>query len=369
MADQENCVSARVTRSMAKKRAAETMTAEHIQQRKKRVALAEIYEFPSADPDDIRTLDPKPHISKPNRAKFKTKQVKGTAKKADGGADSESDDPQMCCAYASDIYAYMRQLEAQEKRRPLNDYLEKVQRDVSANMRGILVDWLVEVAEEYKLLPETLYLSVNYIDRFLSVSHISRHKLQLLGVSAMLIASKYEEISPPHVDDFCYITDNTFNQKEVVKMEQDVLKSLKFELGTPTIRSFLMKYIQIAQEDFKTQKVQLEYLGLYLAELSLLDYYCVKFLPSMVAASVIFLSRFTLNPTLHPWNQELQTYTGYTPADLMECVFIIHDLQWSRRGGSLVALREKYKRPKMLSVSALRSPVHIPESWFENPRL
>lgn len=67
--------------------------------------------------------------------------------------------------------------------------MEKVQKDISANMRGILVDWLVEVAEEYKLLPDTLYLSISYIDRFLSANVINRQKLQLLGVASMLIAS------------------------------------------------------------------------------------------------------------------------------------------------------------------------------------
>jgi cyclin A len=75
------------------------------------------------------------------------------------------------------------------KRRPLPDYLEKVQKGVTANMRGILVDWLVEVAEEYKLLPDTLYLSISYVDRFLSLDAVNKQKLQLLGVSSMLIAS------------------------------------------------------------------------------------------------------------------------------------------------------------------------------------
>jgi cyclin A len=75
------------------------------------------------------------------------------------------------------------------KRRPLPDYIEKVQKDVSPNMRGILVDWLVEVAEEYKIVSDTLYLTVSYIDRFLSSNVLNRQRLQLLGVSAMLIAS------------------------------------------------------------------------------------------------------------------------------------------------------------------------------------
>lgn len=69
------------------------------------------------------------------------------------------------------------------------DYIEKVQKDVSVNMRGVLVDWLVEVAEEYKLLSDTLYLTISYIDRFLSTNVLNRQRLQLLGVSSMLIAA------------------------------------------------------------------------------------------------------------------------------------------------------------------------------------
>lgn len=86
----------------------------------------------------------------------------------------------MCCVTASQVQA---------KRRPAADYIERVQVDVTPNMRGILVDWLVEVAEEYKLVSDTLYLTVSYIDRFLSANSLNRQKLQLLGVSAMLIAS------------------------------------------------------------------------------------------------------------------------------------------------------------------------------------
>ena len=75
------------------------------------------------------------------------------------------------------------------RRRPRSDYIEAVQSDVTANMRTILVDWLVEVAEEYKLVADTLYLAISYVDRFLSANALSRDKLQLLGVAAMLIAA------------------------------------------------------------------------------------------------------------------------------------------------------------------------------------
>jgi hypothetical protein len=84
------------------------------------------------------------------------------------------------------------------------------QRDINATMRGILIDWLVEVAEEYRLESETLFLAVNYIDRFLSQVPVNRSKLQLVGVTCMLVAAKYEEIHPPAVDEFVYISDNTY---------------------------------------------------------------------------------------------------------------------------------------------------------------
>ena len=94
----------------------------------------------------------------------------------------------------------------------------KKQSDINHSMRAILVDWLVEVAEEYKLLPQTLYLTINYIDRFLSVMSVLRGKLQLVGTACMLVAAKYEEIYPPDVSDFVFITDDTYTTKQVQQL-------------------------------------------------------------------------------------------------------------------------------------------------------
>ena len=105
------------------------------------------------------------------------------------------------------------------------NYMEK-QPDITMNMRQILVDWLVEVSEEYKLQTETLHLAVNYIDRFLSLMSVQRSKLQLVGTAAMFIASKYEEIYPPDVSEFVYITDDTYTKRQVLRMEHLVIKVL-----------------------------------------------------------------------------------------------------------------------------------------------
>jgi cyclin A len=120
--------------------------------------------------------------------------------------------------------------------------METLQKDVNPSMRAILIDWLVEVAEEYRLVPDTLYLTVNYIDRYLSGNEINRQRLQLLGVACMLIAAKYKEICAPQVEEFCYITDNTYFRDEVLEMEASVLNYLKFEMTAPTAKCFLRFY-------------------------------------------------------------------------------------------------------------------------------
>ena len=81
------------------------------------------------------------------------------------------------------------------------------QRDINDKMRAILIDWLNEVSTKFKLSPRTLYVTVNLIDRYLEVKELGRQKLQLVGVAAMLIAAKFEEIYAPEVKDFVYITD------------------------------------------------------------------------------------------------------------------------------------------------------------------
>lgn len=107
--------------------------------------------------------------------------------------DSADDgDTQLCTAYVKDIYKHLSDIEQQH--RVMVHYMHS-QKDINSTMRGILIDWLVEVAEEYRLVPETLYLAVNYIDRFLQCVPVNRGKLQLVGVTCMLIASYAPSLS------------------------------------------------------------------------------------------------------------------------------------------------------------------------------
>jgi len=254
--------------------------------------------------------------------------------------------------YSEDIYSYLRQSEV--KYMAKHNYMSK-QPDINQGMRTILVDWLVEVGEEYKLQTETLYLAVSYIDRFLSYMSVQRAKLQLVGTAAMFIASKYEEIYPPDVGEFVYITDDTYNKRQVLRMEHLVLKVLGFDLSGPTANVFLS---QMCQWSKSPEKVQ--HLAMYLCELSLLDGETfLTYQPSQVAAASLCLARHALSresELKETWPEQLAKLTGYPCEELKDCVLSLHSA-WSQAGESpQQAVRDKYRSTKYHGVSDLEVP-------------
>ncbi|XP_019416267.1 PREDICTED: cyclin-A1-4-like isoform X3 [Lupinus angustifolius] len=278
--------------------------------------------------------------------------------------DNNIKDPQFCASIAHEIYEHLRARE--EIRRPSMDFMEKTQKDIDASMRAVLIDWLVEVSEEYRLVPDTLFLTVNYVDRYLSSHSINRKQLQLLGVACMRIAAKYEEICAPEVQEFCDITDNTYSKEQVLQMEFAVLNSLKFEMTAPTVNCFLRRFIIVAQRTCEVPALHLEYLAAYLAELSLLEYAMLKYTPSLVAASATFLATYILLlPRKKPWNSTLRYYTGYQAPELQECVMVLH---WVCCNGyhALPAIREKYSQHKFKFVAKKYCPLSIPPEVFQN---
>ncbi|KYO26432.1 cyclin-A1 isoform A [Alligator mississippiensis] len=220
--------------------------------------------------------------------------------------------------YAEDIHQYLR--EAEVRYRPKPYYMRK-QPDITAGMRAILVDWLVEVGEEYKLRTETLYLAVNFLDRFLSCMSVLRGKLQLVGTAAVLLAAKYEEIYPPEVDEFVYITDDTYTKRQLLRMEHLLLK--------------------------------------YVAELSLLEIDpFLKYLPSQTAAAAYCLANYTVNK--HLWPETLAAFTGYSLSEIVPCLSDLHKACLDAPHRQQQAIREKYKLSKYMHVSLLEPPAVLP---------
>ncbi|KAM0879578.1 hypothetical protein ACQ4PT_034146 [Festuca glaucescens] len=245
--------------------------------------------------------------------------------------------------------------------------LPVTQGPITPATRAKVVDWLVEVADEFKLLADTLHLAVSYVDRFLSVGVIIPSELQLLGVTALLVAAKYEN-DMHKVEEYSDITDNTYTKQQVVKMEAEILNLLKFEMGSPTARTFLRRYITVCRRGDRAKAKKLEFMCSYLAELSLLDYDCTMFKPSVVAAACLFVARFTISPNTRPWNLTLQQKTGYKVSDLDCCILTIHELQLIGRYPGLEeeAIKVKYSHYELESVSAMASPRKIPEYFLKD---
>uniref|UniRef100_A0A8D0BP04 Cyclin-A2 n=1 Tax=Salvator merianae TaxID=96440 RepID=A0A8D0BP04_SALMN len=253
--------------------------------------------------------------------------------------------------YAEDIHQYLR--EAEVRYRPKPCYMRK-QPDITSSMRAILVDWLVEVGEEYKLHTETLYLAVNYLDRFLSCMSVLRGKLQLVGTAAILLAAKYEEICPPEVDEFVYITDDTYTKKQLLRMEHLLLKVLAFDLTVPTINQFLLQYLQWHGVNLKTENF-----ARYVAELSLLEADpFLNYLPSQLAAAAYCLANYTVNR--HFWPETLAAFTGYSLSEIVPCLSDLHKACLDAPHRPQQAIREKYKLTKYMQVSLLEPPAVLP---------
>ncbi|GAB5566285.1 cyclin-A1 isoform X1 [Prionailurus iriomotensis] len=239
--------------------------------------------------------------------------------------------------YAEEIHQYLR--EAEIRHRPKAHYMRK-QPDITEGMRTILVDWLVEVGEEYKLRAETLYLAVNFLDRFLSCMSVLRGKLQLVGTAAILLASKYEEIYPPEVDEFVYITDDTYTKRQLLRMEHLLLKVLAFDLTVPTTNQFLLQYLRRQGVCVRTEN-----LAKYVAELSLLEADpFLKYLPSLIAAAAYCLANYTVNR--HFWPETLAAFTGYSLNEIVPCLSELHKACLDIPHRPQQAIREKYKASK-----------------------
>ncbi|NP_001087670.1 cyclin A1 L homeolog [Xenopus laevis] len=275
-------------------------------------------------------------------ASFQTSQEDDSITDPDAVAVSE---------YIDEIHQYLR--EAELKNRPKAYYMRK-QPDITSAMRTILVDWLIEVGEEYKLRTETLYLAVNYLDRFLSCMSVLRGKLQLVGTAAILLASKYEEIYPPGVDEFVYITDDTYSKKQLLRMEHLLLKVLAFDLTVPTTSQFLLQYLQRHAVSVKT-----EHLAMYLAELTLFEVEpFLKYVPSLTAAAAYCLANYALNKVF--WPETLEAFTGYTLSEIAPCLSDMHQACLHAPYQAQQAIREKYKTPKYMQVSLLEMPATLP---------
>jgi len=261
----------------------------------------------------------------------------------------EIENPQMCSEYASEMYAYLRQLENGLVIK--KNFLQGC--PVNGKMRGVLLDWLVEVGLQFKLMQETLYMTVFIIDCFLQAEGLllKRNQLQLVGVTAMFIASKVEEMYPPEINDFVYITDNAYNAGEIRTMELKILNTIGFNVTRPLPLHFLRRNSKAGDVDVLQHSV-----AKYIMEVVMLEYELAYHPPSKVASASLFLSLLLLEPEAKlstVWTQALEIYSTYKTKDLLGLVFKMAEVLVNIEKNKLQAVRTKYSTKKFLKVALL----------------
>ncbi|KAD6453324.1 hypothetical protein R6Q59_015166 [Mikania micrantha] len=245
--------------------------------------------------------------------------------------------------YVEDIYKFYKLSETEGG---LQDYMNS-QPDLNAKMRAILIDWLIEVHRKFNLMPESLYLTINIVDRYLSVKKVPRRELQLVGISAMLIACKYEEIWPPEVTDLIEISDNAYPREQILTMEKAILGHLGWYLTVPTPYVFLVRYSKASLP----YDSEMENMVFFLTELGLIHYsVIITNCPSKLAASAVYAARCTLKKT-PAWTETLKHHTGYYEHELRECAKILVTFHECASETKLKAVYRKYVNPEKGAVA------------------
>ena len=271
----------------------------------------------------------------------------------------KSADPAQCLDRIDDMYALYY---AKEEKYSAKPYMHR-QDDINRKMRAILVDWMVEVHFRFNLHTTTLWLSVNILDRYLMTARVMRAKLQLVGITAILIACKYEEMHPPEVRECVTITDEAYEKVELLEMEKHILVALDYDIMVPTTYTFLMRYLNAVNAAESTR-----HLASYYAERNLQEIDSLQYPPHHVAATAIYLANLQQQQSLHyfhgvtleEWNPTLYIESGLLPEDLKGYArtMIKHVGEETETASKrrLTACKKKFALDRFASVSKLRLP-------------
>jgi len=255
--------------------------------------------------------------------------------------------------YADALYSHYRR--AERLYRPDPCYMRLVQRDVNERMRAILVDWLVEVHLKFKLMPETLFLTTHLIDRFLAAAPVSRKRLQLVGVTAMLVASKYEEIWAPEVRDFVYISDKAYDRAQILAMEREMLAALGYRLTVPTSYQFLARLLKAASAHYDKR---LALFVAYCAELCLVEYGSLRYAPSELAAGVMYVAMRAMGRE-DPYPPRLAAHAGVPGAVVLAAAKDVVRAVARAPTATLTAVHRKYSSAKFMEAAKVPAPMEI----------
>lgn len=253
----------------------------------------------------------------------------------------EPNDRQSVMVYKDFIFGHLK--DRQNSYALEKDYIAR-QPDINGKMRSILVDWLVDVNIKFKLMPQTLFLTVNLIDRYLAVREVTKLELQLLGITALMIQCKYEEVYPPQLKDYIAVCDNAYSREDILDMEADILNSLEFDLTQPTSLYFL----QMLQLGLKMEEKPLSFTR-YILETALLEVTAVKYSNLTLVAGAVFLVHKIFK--LGSWTPGHCEIFGINESEIKICAKDLYIIMQKMDASSLSAVKRKFAMPEFFEVS------------------
>ena len=213
--------------------------------------------------------------------------------------DPDTFDVTLCPEYQPEIFRHLRVLEA--KFAPMENFMA-YQPNLNWKHRTIVLNWLVYAHDKLKMLPETLYLTVNLFDRLLSTVEVTKQKLYLVAGTSLFIASKFEEINQASAKDIKTLLNDEFENEHIYLAETFILQSLNFDIGFPGPMSFLRKISKADNYQFDKRT-----LAKYLLETTIMDPKMVAAKPSWLAAGAYYLSMVIL--------ENLEDYNKYNKTE------------------------------------------------------
>lgn len=240
------------------------------------------------------------------------------------------------------IFNYLKSVTRSENH-PSPFYMKK-QTDIDATMRAILIDWLIDVTCKFKMRPQVIFMTVRIIDRYLSISIVSQKKLQLVGVAALMIIGKFEEIYPPMLKDYLSVCCNIYSTAEILAMEGEMLIKIGFEVNKPSPYVFLELFKRLQDLEEKTFVF-----CQYFLEVSLLDIGHLVHAPEQLAAGSIYLVNKLLKRS--SWNDSLHMHTGVCETEAKTCAKDIFSILEKVDKSQLKGVMRKYQSSKFFCIS------------------
>merc|ERR1712137_756571 len=257
----------------------------------------------------------------------------------------DTHDPQFVSEYINEIMAFLREKELAHQISA--DYCDR-QQEIKPRQRNQLIRWMAEVYFQLKLLSETYFLAVNIVDQVLDSCLVSKKKLHLIGVTALFVASKYEETWAPPLNDLRICCNFIFSEEEILRMEREILNRINFNLCIPAPIHFLRRYSKAGHSDGLTHTI-----AKFLTEMTCQSYSMLQFLPSQIAAAAVLMARQIQGGYDELWDNNLRHYSGYEAQDLVQCgqtltMCILKEVRSNR--GTCAVIR-KYSGSKLSRVA------------------